>query len=153
MILKQLIEDYLGQATLMQIATVRDNRPWACSVYFATDTNMNLYWLSKPDRRHSQELSANQNVAGTIVLPHTPGDKVRGIQFEGAAEELKETTELTRAMMIYAKRFGMPAERMNAIISHTDGHACYRVTPSLYVLFDEINFPDVSRQEYKPVSK
>ncbi len=147
--LRQLIEEYLKQATLMQVATVRNNQPWACSVYFAADPNMNLYWLSKPDRRHSIEISENEKVAGTIVLPHTPGDKVRGIQFEGVAKELKNKTEVTEAMTIYAKRFGMPKDRMNEIISHTDGHVCYQVTPSLYVLFDEINFPDASRQEYE----
>jgi uncharacterized protein YhbP (UPF0306 family) len=150
--LKQGIDDYLKQATLMQVATTNNNQPWACSVYFATDDAMNLYWLSKPDRRHSLELTKNEKVAGTIVLPHTPGDKVRGIQFEGTAKEITDPIQLTKAMELYAKRFGMPPERMNAIISHKDGHSCYRIVPTLYVLFDEINFPDASRQEYIPTA-
>ena len=148
--LQQLIVDYLQSAFLMQVSTARNNQPWACSIYFAADKHMNLYWLSKPDRRHSLEISENEHVAGTIVLPHTPGDKVRGIQFQGNAKELQDGEQLTRAMILYAKRFGMPPERMNAIISHSDGHACYKITPTLYVLFDEINFPDASRQEFVP---
>lgn len=86
--LKKLIHEYLRQAQLMQVATAKDNQPWACSVYFAFDDSFNLYWISKPDRRHSQEIKENNKIAGTVVLPHTPGDKVRGIQFQGIATEL-----------------------------------------------------------------
>ena len=147
--LRTLIEDYLKEAKMLQVVTAKGNKPWACTVYFAFDEKLNLYWISRPDRRHSEEIRSNDKVAGVIVLPHTPGDDVRGIQFQGVAKELTGKSETMQGMKYYAKRYGMKQERVNAILDGSDGHVCYKITPSLYVLFDETNFPNDPRQEYK----
>jgi hypothetical protein len=144
-----LIRNYLKEAKLMQIATVNNDQPWACSVYFAYDDVFNLYWISTPSRRHSQEIEKNQRVAGTIVLSHTPGDKVRGIQFQGIAQEGQDKTKTESAMKLYATRFTMSEDRMQAIIEHHDNHVCYGITSTMLVLFDEVNFPDNPRQEFR----
>lgn len=146
--LRKLIEDYLKEAKMLQVATTKDDQPWACTVYFAFDEELNLYWISKLSCRHSEEIRNNEKVAGVIVLPHTPGDKVRGLQLQGIAKELSKD-ELVSGMKYYAKRFGMKPERVNTIIDGSDGHICYKIKPTLYVLFDEANFSDDPRQEYK----
>ena len=146
-----LIHNYLKQAKLMQVATSKGNQPWACTVYFSFDDELNLYWISTPDRRHSEEIRNNEKVAGTIVLPHTPGDKVRGVQFQGVAEELNDKDEAKEAMKNYAERYSMNNERVNEILENRDGdgHLPYKISPTLYVLFDELNFPEDPRHEYK----
>ncbi|HSD98885.1 MAG TPA: pyridoxamine 5'-phosphate oxidase family protein [Patescibacteria group bacterium] len=146
--IKQLITEYLESARLMQVATAKDNQPWVCTVYFAYDDKLNLYWLSKPERRHSQEIAINEKVAGTIVLPHTPGDEVRGIQFQGIAKKL-EKQDGEHGLKTYATRMKMGEERKKKIQDGTDGHMVYHIKPTLFVLFDEKNFPDNPRQEYK----
>ena len=146
--LRKLIVEYLERARLMQVATTKGSQPWACSVYFAYDANFNIYWVSKPSRRHSEEIRANSKIAGTIVLPHTPGDDVRGIQYQGIAEEL--TGEDARpGLELYAKRYKTGSEWVEKVIKGENGHFCYHINPSLIVLFDEVNFPDNPRQEYK----
>lgn len=142
-----LIKEYLSEATLMQIATVKRGNPWACSVYFAYDDSFNLYWISSPKRRHSLDIKENKKVAGTIVLPHTPGDDVRGLQFEGNAIRLTGKKALM-GMLIYAKRFGVSMDRVKKIVANKDGHVCYKVSPKAIVLFDEVNFPKDPRQEF-----
>lgn len=146
--LKQLITEYLKKAKMMQIATAVGNQPWACTVYFAYDEDLNLYWISKPSRRHSEEIRNNEKVAGTIVLPHTPGNKVRGIQFQGVGKELRNVDDVKIAIKYYGDRYKMPKDRIDEIINNTDGHVPYKIKPSLYVLFDEENFPDNPRQEF-----
>ncbi len=146
--LRALIEDYLKEARLLQIATVKDNQPWACSVYFAYDSDLNLYWISLPSRCHSMEVRANGSVAGTVVLPHTPGGPVRGLQLEGDAYELSSRVSAEIGMSSYAERYGMSKDRVDEILDGTDGHVCYKLKPRLIVLFDEVNFPEDSRQEY-----
>lgn len=143
------IIEYLTKANMMQVATSKHDRPWVCNVYFAFDDKLNLYWISKITNRHSEELRNNEHVAGAIVLPHTMGDKVRGIQFEGIAKELIDPKIAEDAMQWYAKRYGMPADRVKSIVENTDGHVVYVITPKTYVLFDEVNFPDNPRQEYR----
>lgn len=145
--IKSLIIDYLDKARMMQVATSNNGQPWACTVYFAYDEDLNLYWISLPSRRHSLEIAQNPKVAGAIVLPHTPGDDVRGIQFEGEAAALYGE-DAREGMNYYSSRYKMDAERVAKIVDDTDGHVCYKIKPRAFVLFDEVNFPDNSRQEY-----
>ncbi|MDQ3098231.1 MAG: pyridoxamine 5'-phosphate oxidase family protein [bacterium] len=147
--LRTLIKNYLQEARIMQVTTSLDNQPWACTVYLAFDESLNLYWISTPSRRHSEEIRSNEKVAGTIVLPHTPGDKVRGLQFQGIAKELASPEESTKGMKFYGERMGMSGERIAKVVDGSDGHFCYRIKPTLFVLFDEVNFPEDSRQEYR----
>lgn len=147
--IKTLISEYLEKARLMQVATSQNDQPWACSVYFAYDSDFNLYWLSTPQRKHSLDIEANEKVAGTIVLPHNPGDKVRGIQFQGVAKRLVSQEDIARGLDIYATRMHMRDERKQNILQGKDNHVVYQISPSLFVLFDEVNFADNPRQEYK----
>ncbi len=145
--LRKLITDYLKQAKMMQVATSEDNQPWVCTVYFVHDKDFNLYWISKPERRHSQEIRNNEKVAGVIVHHHTPGDPIRGIQFQGIAKELTAREAVKSAMGLYAKRYGFTQDRVDAIVNNTDGHFVYKISPSQFVLYDEVNFPESPRQE------
>ena len=146
--LRNLIEEYLKEANMLQVVTAKDNQPWAATVYFAFDKNLNLYWISKPDRRHSVEIRENPKVAGVVVLAHTHGDKVRGLQLEGVAEEMS-AEGIDEGLKVYSERFWLPEERIKAILADTDGHRVYIIRPTLFVLFDEKNFPDNPRQEFK----
>ena len=149
----ELIEQYVEKAVLMQVATSSENKPWVCTVYFAYDELLSLYWISSKDRRHSKELRLNPSVSGTIVLPHTPGDAVQGIQFDGTAKELSDLSEARKGMSYYAKRFSMPQDRVETILTGSDGHVCYKITPSSYVLFDEVHLSDNPRQVYKVIDR
>lgn len=144
---RQLIQEYLSKAQMMHIATSHDNHPWAATTYFAADIDMNLYWMSKASRRHSQEISKNSKVARTIVLPHNYGEKVRGIQFEGEARELKGD-DLQAGRNIFSSRYWIVGDTAG-LNSDPDPLLCYQVKPNLIVLFDEVNFPDNPRQELK----
>jgi uncharacterized protein YhbP (UPF0306 family) len=145
--LRALIVDYLSSAYFMQVATVKDNQPWVCTVHFVSDDQLNLYWISLPSTRHSQELLTNSKVAGTVVLPHAPDDKVRGIQFQGVAEELNGESARP-GLELYAKRYKIGSDWVESMVSATDEHRCYRIKPSMFVLFDQVNFPDHPRREY-----
>jgi len=52
-------------------------------------------------------------------------------------------------MLLYAKRFAMPMLNVEKIVAHLDPHVCYKIVPELIVLFDEVNFPKDSRQEFR----
>lgn len=118
-----------------------------CNVWFAADEDLNIYWFSAVNRRHSEELLTDNRVAGTICLPQTPEDPPRGVQFEGTAEMLTDDADVKKAMSHYVGRI-FSQEKVDEFIDHPGKpHRFYRVKPSLYVLFDAVNFPDNSRQE------
>ncbi len=151
MVLRQLIEDYLKEAKLMTLATVKDNKPWVASMWYVHDEDLNLYFISRKSRRHSLELKENPNVAGTITIPHAKGsgEKVRGIQYEGVAQETTGKI-LKKARELYFKKYPN-AEKipLARFLIPTFIATFYIVRPSSIVLFDEVNFPQNPRQELK----
>ncbi len=128
----------------MQLATVRDGKPWVCTVNYAIDDKNNLFWLSLRTRRHSRELQNNPVTAAAIVKD--PAVK-RGLQLEGRAGVVSEV-DLERAHALYTARYGDKPERLAEASSgeeHT--HTYYIFTPSHIKLHDEVNFPDDPQQE------
>lgn len=139
--LRALIQDYLIKTHMLHLATYHDNQPWSATVYFASDIDLNLYWLSSVDSRHSQNISKNSKVSGTIVLPHTYGDKIRGLQLQGTVRKLEET-EAEQGINVFKTKFWVVSQPGQS-------QACYQLKPNLFVLNDEVNFPGNSRQELK----
>jgi uncharacterized protein YhbP (UPF0306 family) len=99
---KELIEKYLQEVKVMQLATTADNQPWACNVHFVVDDELNLYWISKSSRRHSQEIAKNKKVSAVVAIKF-PEHPVVGISVEGDAE----TVSSADALDLYDRRFGL----------------------------------------------
>lgn len=136
---KKLAMGYLRSARVAQVATAQDNKPWVCSVYFVADKQANIYWLSYPTRRHSQEISKNEHVAITIVVEQKV--PVIGIQAEGTACKVKDMRTLAKIIPLYIKKFGLGKDLFERIKSGVNKHALYKFTPETMVLFDEKNLP------------
>ena len=146
--LKQLISDYLNKAQLMQVSTCINNQPWTCTVYFAFNEQLELYWISTPTRRHSIEISKNGSVSGTIVLSHSYGEKVRGLQFEGTALVINDPEQIKKEFTYYGNKYNC-LERSERIINGSDKHKLYKIIAKEFVIFDEVNYPEDPRREFK----
>lgn len=144
----QLITKYLSKASIMQVATGMGDQPWVCSVYFVADKNHNLYWLSFPSRRHSQEIEKNQNVAVAIVVKT---DKpVVGLQAEGRAQAVNDKELIKQIMKKYVAKYGAGKAFYDNFVAGKNQHVLYKFTPKQYVLFDEVNFAGDPRQQWQP---
>lgn len=146
--LRTLIKKYLQEARLMQLATVINNQPWVCSVWFAADEKLNIYWFSSITRRHSKEVMKNHKVAAAIVFPQTPSDRPRGLQLQGIAELLTKEKDINKAISIYAGRIFAKEKIKEFMQDDEKPHRFYKIKPTQFVLFDLVNFPNDPRQEY-----
>jgi uncharacterized protein YhbP (UPF0306 family) len=126
---------YIGQIIHLSLATSRDNRPWVSEVHFAYDEDLNLYYRSTPQRRHSEDIQDNPFVAGDIITQHHRGQKVRGVYFEGIAQKLSNVDEHHVAYTVYCQRLGTGPEILAEAKSDT-GHVFYKITVSDFYLFD-----------------
>lgn len=145
----ELIDTYLGDQHMMQLATVKEEQPWCCTVYYVHDNAEvpNIYWASLPTRRHSQEIVNHSRVAAAIAIRFTKGKKVTGIQIAGTAEELEPSPDNQPAVELYAAKFNRDAQWVDDITTGQTEHHFYRLTPKSIVLFDEATFPNNPRQE------
>lgn len=125
------IKEVLAQGFLMSLATVDEGGPWVSDVGYVHDDELNLYWISRKNRRHSAALRKNPAVAASITVS-VPPEKDLGLQIAGNAEELPKTPDIATAY--WAKRTQPPKRPM------TDEHAWYRLKPTKIELIDEQNF-------------
>lgn len=102
--IEKVIREYLPQVIHMSLGTSRDNKPWVCEVHFAYDDELNLYYRSFTTRRHSQEIAANPQVAGSIVKQHVIHESPKGVYFEGTASIVKPGEEQLKAFQYLNQR-------------------------------------------------
>lgn len=146
MTLKEGIQQKLSQSSLLQLATSLEGQPWICTVYFVTDENLNLYWLSWPERRHSQEIAKNNKAAVAVAVKKDI--PVIGIQGEGRAEMVTDEQTVTEVLEKYIKKYGAGKDFIKNYKTGTNHHQLYKFIPTKYVLFDEQNFSgDEAQQE------
>lgn len=127
------LPDIRGAKT-MQLATVREGKPWICSVYFVLH-EQKFYWLSFPERRHSMDIVDDKNVAITIALKQ---DKpVIGVQAEGTADRVSDVDEMTSVLTVYIEKYGQGKDFVQRFLAGENQHQLYRMTPNRVMLFDE----------------
>ncbi len=135
---------------MMQVATLSNGQPWVCTVYFVADEELNLYWASLPSRRHSQEIAVHSEVAAAVPVKHVKGEEVIGIQVEGKAVMIDSPTKFKPIVQKYAKKFDRDEQWTENFINLKTEHRLYKLTPGMFVLFDEQNFPHNTRIGWKP---
>src|SRR3989338_4273492 len=124
--IEKTIREYLPNICHMSLATSNGNKPWICEVHYAYDNDLNLYFCSRPSKRHSVEIANNPNVAGNIIIQHAVGQKVRGVYFEGKAELLTNVEKHHPAFKLYNQRFGNGKEILEEA-KMEDGHKFYKI--------------------------
>lgn len=102
--LKEQVLDYLRDHNTMTLATCAGEVPWAATVFYASD-DLNLYFFSVPESRHSQNLAANSRVAVTIQEDYKDWRGIKGIQLEGTGLLVDSVLEKTKAMAVYARKY------------------------------------------------
>jgi uncharacterized protein YhbP (UPF0306 family) len=148
--LQNLIREYLAQTNTMQLATSVDDHPWACTIHYYTDEELNFYWISTEAREHSQYIQQNPNVAAAVLVHENTPDEpyVVGISVAGTAELLgQEVPE--RIGQDYLRKHSRPQSLLDDIASGQNDHRFYCLKPTRIVLFDSKNFPHNPRQEWR----
>lgn len=131
---EQVVREYIEKTVHMSLGTSHDGQPWVCEVHFAFDDDLNLYFRSKPSRRHSQEIRDNPKVAGNIVKQHNLDESVVGVYFEGAAVMLEGVTIDSTAYKVLNMRVQAPEKAVEEA-THEDGHKFYKITVKNWCVF------------------
>lgn len=131
---------------VMQLATSGANVPWVCNVHFDVDDDLNLYWLSDTDCRHSQDIAKNPQVAAALVVSEQP--PLVGLQIAGKAELLP--FEGHEAVLThYAARHERETLVADAL-SGKVGFKLYRLVPEFIDVIDQKNLPNHRKQTWRP---
>ena len=100
------LREFLQRHNTMTLATVEPGgQPQAAAVFYAVDRHLNLYFLSSPSCRHSQNLRRNPRVAATIQADGQTWQAIRGVQVEGTVGQVTGAGAVAQAAGVYVARF------------------------------------------------
>ena len=142
---EKIVREYIDKTVHLSMATSKDNKPWVCEVHFAYDQILSLYFVSRLETRHCQEITANPFVAGNIVKQHNLTELPHGIYFEGQAEALTDPTpeDISR----YCDRLGRDKEELTQLLSAKTERAMFKITVKNWAAFGKFDQTDLSKYE------
>jgi uncharacterized protein YhbP (UPF0306 family) len=131
--IRKLILEVLEGGYLMSLGTSDKGGVWVADVIYVYDGDLNIYWMSDPEVRHSQAILEDPQVAGTITVGSGSHGQNIGIQFSGRAEKI-EGGRLDLEVMHAAKRNKpLPIDEGKIL----EGDSWYKITPKLIELIYE----------------
>ncbi len=136
MSIKDSIRDVLEKGYLISLGTVDDGGVWVSEVIYVNDDDLNIYWISDPNVRHSKAIVTNKKVAGTITVSNESKTPGLGIQIEGNAEKI-EGARVDLLVKHFMKRGKIAPEK---VADFLDGDSWYVLKPTKIQLIDEKNF-------------
>ncbi len=143
---EKIVREYIDKSLHMSLGTVSNNKPWVSEVHFVYDDNLNLYWRSTANRRHSREIMVNPNVAGNIVRQHALEEYPHAIYFEGTAEIVDDVDEQKRILPLFIARIGADETAIDDAAT-VDGHKFYKITISNWYAFGK--FGELSGRKHE----
>ena len=129
-----------NQGRVMQVGTSHDGQPRVNSVYYVASSDCrNVYWMSEPRRRHSEDIANETRVAGAIAVK--ADWPVIGLQFTGEASVVDDIEEMTGVIEAYNQKYDYMAEGfVERFNEGKNKHLLYKMTIKTLELFDQENF-------------
>ena len=86
---RDAVRRLLERFSTATLATAGPAGPWAAAVFFASDAELRLYFVSDPNTRHGRDLAADPRVSATVHGDCAAWSEIRGLQIEGTVEILE----------------------------------------------------------------
>lgn len=125
------------------LATCESGIPWATAVFYASDAELNLYFVSDRRTRHGRSLSTGGRAAGAINADCGSWAEIRGLQLEGRVTVLEGPARLSALKRFLAKFPDVGAlidrpkdENEESIASRLRAANVYRLSPEWIRLID-----------------
>lgn len=148
---RELLESYVLTGKLMQLASLSpDGFPAMCNVWYDAHFRPDLVrFISREDRRHSENIRRAPQVAGSIIAVTLEGlgQKAQGVTFTGLARELPAAGSDSE-IEDFLKRWPAAASAINPTKAapYRPTSRLYEIAVSEWVLFDEEHFSHQPRR-------
>jgi uncharacterized protein YhbP (UPF0306 family) len=134
--IKARIKEVLNRGYLLSLGTQDDGGVWVADVIYTYDDDLNIYWMSLPQTRHSQAIEKNGQAAGAITLTSYGEKPELGIQFAGSVQKA-ETIPPEAVAKYFLKQGDEVPEEGEDVLGE---HSWYVLRPTKIDLNDTENF-------------
>ncbi len=133
------IKQFLDSHFQMVLAT-NGSHPWICTVYYTTDKDMNIYFLTSPKTIHGKQIAKNPKVAIAVAdAPQAPASSKKGLQIYGVCKQISGMHKVTYAVNLWKKALGVTSSDYSyeGIMKKAISGRMYKVTPKQLKFFNE----------------
>jgi uncharacterized protein YhbP (UPF0306 family) len=101
--LKISICRYLVRHTTLSLATCHNGRPWSTNLFYASDDDCRLYFVSSATTLHCKQIAVNPRVSVSISRQCADWKGIKGLQLDGVARVVSEVDRETVVELYLAK--------------------------------------------------
>jgi uncharacterized protein YhbP (UPF0306 family) len=140
-----VFREYMGRGKLVSLSTSAGGSLMMCSCWYAASSDLrHLYFASRVDRQHSQNIRENGLIAGSVIAIELVGlgQKTQGVFLSGTSRQC-DGEGLASAYAIYAARWPQVREMFSVedIRSGATPMRIYEISIAEYVFVDEVSDP------------
>ena len=104
--LQEKITEFLAKRSTMTLATVNaEGQPQAAALFFATEDDGSLVFVSSPKSRHGANITLNGRAAVAIHGETWDWKEIAGVQMEGEVHRIPPGMGRERAWEVYKAKF------------------------------------------------
>jgi nitroimidazol reductase NimA-like FMN-containing flavoprotein (pyridoxamine 5'-phosphate oxidase superfamily) len=101
----EIARDILDSVSYVVLATAdADGTPWSSPVWFATEDYRELFWVSHPGARHSENIAARPQIALTVFDSTVAAGEGQAVYMSADAELLTDPKEVERGLAVFSGR-------------------------------------------------
>jgi nitroimidazol reductase NimA-like FMN-containing flavoprotein (pyridoxamine 5'-phosphate oxidase superfamily) len=99
-----IAREVLGACSYAVLATAdADGVPWASPVWFAMQDHSELYWVSHPGARHSQNIAVRTQIAMVVFDSTVAPGSGQGVYMTASAEQLTDLDAIERGIAVFSR--------------------------------------------------
>lgn len=146
---KELFQ-FLEEQKLVTLASVdEEGKPWISSVYYATDKDLNFYFVSKKTTKHSTHFAKKNDIAFSVSWFNPKDDEDRiAIQATGKVEELKSLKFIAIGAKLIFEKFDDWTIEPKSMIENLSGARMYRIVPTYIKFWNDKLLGKPATEEY-----
>ena len=80
-----------------------DGVPWASPVWFATEDYREVFWVSYPGARHSQNIAVQPRIAMVVFDSTVPSGTGQGVYMSATAEQLTDPAAIEHGIGVFSR--------------------------------------------------
>ncbi len=128
--------EFLASQTTFTLATTNaDNSPHACDLFYASGSDLSLYFLSDPKTQHIQNLLRDPRVSVTVHGQTQGWQDIRGIQIVGEAHTASGLADRAQGYRLYLAKYTFVGKWLPSVDMLGQAHAMlgvvelFKITP------------------------
>ncbi len=107
------VREYIASHDTLVLATASNDQPWAAALFYVSDPELRLYFISDPDTQHVNQALENPLVSASITDQNQSWQAIQGVQIRGRIAVV-DAVERAQVEQMYSRKFPFLAKLLDS---------------------------------------